>query len=49
MPPVRHKIVDSHGERSRIGGALTGDDREHLDETFEPLTNLIEREMIEFR
>lgn len=49
MPPVRHEIVDSNGECTDIGKAFAGDNRAHLNETFEPIENRIERKMIEFR
>lgn len=49
MPPVRHPIVDYHGKRTDIGDASTGDGMAHLDETFEPIANSIERKTIEFR
>lgn len=48
MPPVRHKIGDSHGERADIDEAFGGVDRAHTYETFEPVANWIERELIEF-
>lgn len=49
MPPVRHEIADSHGERADIGDVFVGDGKAHLNKTFEPIANRIERELTEFR